>query len=246
MSEPVSIEPRMLERRVSNNRADLSNDQQMNFILAWFNQWSDLEKDDFVPVLGNTMVSNHSYLNGDSGSMTSSHLDQLKKRRPSLFDCQVTLYRTWIHGWSDDQKSYLILRLREIDQNFSKKYDSFLQYGLDCPQKDYFEPGIPAELDRTSEKGSNPASLNTSMDDCQKVDGKADIIFKVADNTNIPNTKSAMLVELENFEKLNMKDKTSRSVQEDVNQDLDLDDHQETDSLRDSDCLSPISEECEA
>ena len=36
-----------------------------------------------------------------------------------------------------------------------------------------------------------------------------------------------MLVELENFEKLNMKDKTARSVQEDVNQDQDLDDHQE-------------------
>jgi hypothetical protein len=27
---------RMLERRVSNNRADLSGDQQMNYFLAWF------------------------------------------------------------------------------------------------------------------------------------------------------------------------------------------------------------------
>ena len=33
---------RMLERRVSNNRADLSGDQRMNYFLAWFNQWSEL------------------------------------------------------------------------------------------------------------------------------------------------------------------------------------------------------------
>ena len=47
----MSGETRMLERRVSNNRADLNNDQQMNYFLAWFQSWSDLQKADFIPVL---------------------------------------------------------------------------------------------------------------------------------------------------------------------------------------------------
>lgn len=46
---------RMLERRVSNNRADLNGDQQMNYFLSWFNNWSDLQKSDFVPVLADKM-----------------------------------------------------------------------------------------------------------------------------------------------------------------------------------------------
>ena len=35
---------RMLERRVSNQRQDLSSDQQMNYLLSWFVNWSDLQK----------------------------------------------------------------------------------------------------------------------------------------------------------------------------------------------------------
>lgn len=46
-------ETRMLERRVSNNRADLNSDQQLNYFLSWFQEWSDLQKQDFVPILGN-------------------------------------------------------------------------------------------------------------------------------------------------------------------------------------------------
>ena len=34
----------MLERRVSNQRQDLSSDQQMNYLLSWFVNWSDLQK----------------------------------------------------------------------------------------------------------------------------------------------------------------------------------------------------------
>jgi hypothetical protein len=39
-----TVEPRMLERRVSNQRQDLSSDQQMNYLLAWFVNWSDLQR----------------------------------------------------------------------------------------------------------------------------------------------------------------------------------------------------------
>ena len=58
-------------------------------------------------------------------------------------------------AWSDDQKNYLILRLKDIDQAFSKKYEHYLEYGKDSPVKDYFEPGIPPELDLSIDRSSN-------------------------------------------------------------------------------------------
>ena len=45
-------------------RADLSNDQQMNYLLAWFQHWSDLQREDFVAVLVETVSSKHQHLNG--------------------------------------------------------------------------------------------------------------------------------------------------------------------------------------
>ena len=89
---------RMLERRVSNNRADLSGDQRMNYFLAWFNQWSELQKSDFVKVLAQKMAggSATTFINGD----VSDEFDSLNvnggdhaKKPPSLFTCQVKLFR---------------------------------------------------------------------------------------------------------------------------------------------------------
>jgi hypothetical protein len=48
-------------------RADLSNDQQMNYLLAWFQDWSDLQREDFVAVLVESVSSSKhaaSHLNG--------------------------------------------------------------------------------------------------------------------------------------------------------------------------------------
>jgi hypothetical protein len=249
-SQPASIEPRMLERRISNNRADLSNDQQMNFILAWFNEWSELERDDFVPVLGDTLASKHSHQNGGREDDNLTDEEQTKlHRRPSLWYCQVSLYRSWVHGWSDDQKSYLILRLKEIDQSFGKNYEKFLLHGKDSPEKDYFEPGIPAELDRSSEKGSNPASLNTSVDDEFRFEGRPEINFKVADNTNLRDEKFSSkldIVELEGFEKLELLEKVAEEeIVEDGEDAVETCSVDDDSSLRETDCLSPIAEATE-
>ena len=55
----------------------------------------------------------------------------------NLCPVQITLFKDWVAAWSDDQKSYLILRLKvtngsetrskpplqDIDQAFCKKYE---------------------------------------------------------------------------------------------------------------------------
>ncbi len=158
----MSTEARMLERRVSNNRADLNGDQQMNYFLAWFNQWSDLQRKDFVTVLAAKM-SKHSELNGGIDSLNLNDNDNTKKP-PSIYECQVKLFRDWFVHWSEDQREYLLLRLKDIDSEFHAKYEAHVS-GEDSPEKvkDYFEPGVPAELVRASRKDSTSSSPNTSI-----------------------------------------------------------------------------------
>jgi len=147
----TSSEPRMLERRVSNQRAELSNDQQMNYLLAWFTKWSDLQKEDFVPILAEKLSSKWAAINGVNETL--SHLDLNKSERPpSLFECQLKLFKDWVVAWSDDQKSYFILRLKDIDSQFSEKYEHYLEFGKASPVKDFFEPGVPSELDLSIHK----------------------------------------------------------------------------------------------
>ena len=89
-------EARMLERRVSNNRADLNGDQRMNYFLSWFQVWSDLQKSDFVTILADKMSDG-----GQGGGSVADDLDSMKingdqgtgKKPPSLYECQIKLFK---------------------------------------------------------------------------------------------------------------------------------------------------------
>lgn len=158
----MAVNPRMLERRISNNRTDLNNDQQMNYLLAWFNVWSDLQKEDFVPILAEKINSKYAQLNGITEDMK-----KMSNRPPSLFDCQIGLFKDWVVSWSDDQKNYLVLRLEDIDSVFFKKYETYLIHGKESPDKDYFEPGIPPELDLSMDRSSVASDF---VEDAEEVD----------------------------------------------------------------------------
>lgn len=170
-SSSINGEARMLERRVSNNRGDLSGDGQMNYFLAWFNTWSELQKSDFVSVLADKMAngSGGGGINGLSGKVGGLNLSQTDGGRPpSLFACQIKLFQDWFGGWSDDQKNYLVMRLKDIDAEFFAKYEEFVsnpESGV--KEKDYFEPGVPEELVRHS----NLNSLQEKSSDLSAGDG---------------------------------------------------------------------------
>jgi len=168
----------MLERRVSNNRADLNGDQQLNYFLAWFQSWSDLQKTDFVPILASklTAASNsHIITVPDMNGLSVN--DNEKKRPLSLFQCQLKLFKDWIVSWKPDQQEYLLLRLKDLDSNFFAKYEEYLECGEDdhAKPKDYFEPGVPPELVRASRKSSSTSSSpNVSLNGDDHEDKAAD------------------------------------------------------------------------
>ena len=80
-----------------------------------------------------------------------------KKKPLTLFQCQLKLFKDWVSIWNAQQQEYLLLRLKDLDANFYTKYEEFLENGENKP-KDFFDPGVPAELVRASRKSSSTSS----------------------------------------------------------------------------------------
>ena len=80
-----------------------------------------------------------------------------KKKPLTLFQCQLKLFKDWVSLWNPQQQEYLLLRLKDLDAIFYTKYEEFLEHGENKP-KDFFEPGVPAELVRASRKSSSTSS----------------------------------------------------------------------------------------
>jgi len=190
----TSSEPRMLERRVSNQRSELTNDQQMNYLLAWFNGWSDLQREDFIPVLAEKLSSKMINANGIEENLNSLSIDN--GRPPSLFKCQVDLFTDWVVAWSDDQKNYFIIRLKDIDAGFSSKYEHFLEFGKDSPEKDYFEPGVPEGLDfsLTASKESR------EVPQPKKISFKSDEETRDVESALSPSEDEGEVINMENYQ----------------------------------------------
>lgn len=123
---------RMLERRVSNNRTDLDGNQQINYFLSWFNEWSELQKSDFVKILSYLMGEERCVSTIANGGLSEkiASLNMTKsgklKKLPSIYDCQLKLFGEWLTEWSKDQKDYIMMRLQAIDRKFYLEYEKFV------------------------------------------------------------------------------------------------------------------------
>ena len=100
-------------------------------------------------------------------------MDCDSSRPPSLFSCQVKLFHDWFSGWSDDQKNYLVMRLKDLDSQFFAKYEDYVANPHRNEVKDYFEPGFPEQdkkvlPPKTNGKSSSPTTTTTAEADTKK------------------------------------------------------------------------------
>lgn len=62
---------------------------QVNFLGQWFISWSEMQREDFLPILVQAYQPKD-HINGLLGGIDSI---SLQGRRPSLFDCQVGCFK---------------------------------------------------------------------------------------------------------------------------------------------------------
>lgn len=114
--------------------AALSNDAQIRYVIEWFQEWSEMQRGDFLSVLLERCNSS-GLVNGLlSGIETLCKEDS--NRPPSLFQCRVKLFREWSQNWSPPEKETLVESIKHMDSKFAEKYEQRLAEGNDEEQKE--------------------------------------------------------------------------------------------------------------
>ncbi|XP_058450398.1 uncharacterized protein C14orf119 [Malaya genurostris] len=131
----------------------LTVDREFRYVVQWFTEWSDFQREDFVPVLATYMSSANPaggpvYVNGIIAGMANV---SGQDKPMSLFQCRVKLFNQWSSKWPETEREKLLQRLTEIDANFGRLVHQELA-GI-SPSIDAAYPGDPA---------ATPTSITTS------------------------------------------------------------------------------------
>jgi len=101
--------------------SSVSADKQMEYILLWFQEFSELQKQDFNQVLvGKFGPQSDELLSQSLGSL------QMADRPPSLFQCRMILFNKWFEEWSEEDKASLVENLRQLDADFIERFEGAL------------------------------------------------------------------------------------------------------------------------
>ncbi|KAH8292221.1 hypothetical protein KR054_007123 [Drosophila jambulina] len=112
--------------------SNLSIDGEFRYIIQWFNEWSELQRDDFVYVLVEYLIRGCStdvggagadggggaYVNGLVNSLANA---AVQDKPMSLFQCRIKLFREWSPKWPIEFKCKLQEKISEIDAKVGEK-----------------------------------------------------------------------------------------------------------------------------
>jgi len=104
----------------------LSNQAQIRYVIEWFQEWSEMQRDDFVGILMESWSAS-GLVNGLLSGIES--LSKEDTRPPSIFQCRTKLFRDWSQNWSEQEKNLFITSIKNIDPKFAEKYDQRINEG---------------------------------------------------------------------------------------------------------------------
>ncbi|KAB7499134.1 Uncharacterized protein Anas_08129 [Armadillidium nasatum] len=90
---------------------------QVRFLTEWFDSWSEMQKEDFLPIIIQA-INPGDHVNGIVGGVRSMRVGE---RRPSLFDCQIKLFQDWYEHWTAEEKQRLLNHITSSDPEFAAK-----------------------------------------------------------------------------------------------------------------------------
>lgn len=126
---------------------NLTADREFRYIVQWFTEWSDFQREDFVPVLATYLAQGNPggpvYVNGIIGAMANV---SGQDKPMSLFQCRVKLFNEWVTKWPETNREKLLERLTEIDPDFGKRVQQELSGERNHverePGLEYYENGV--------------------------------------------------------------------------------------------------------
>lgn len=106
--------------------ANLSMDGQFRYIVQWFNEWSELQREDFLPILVEYLTKDTpgAYVNGIVSGLAGAGCAD---KPMSLFQCRVKLFREWSSKWPEDLKIKLKEKVIELDEKLGERLQDELK-----------------------------------------------------------------------------------------------------------------------
>lgn len=117
----------------STNRYIPSLQSQLQYLVEWFQEFSEMQRNDFLPVLIQRF-GHKEYVNGFLPEMENEN--NFNDRPPSLFQCRIKLFLEWTESWGQDEKQQLLNIIKSIDPNFSDKYETKVNSELNACSED--------------------------------------------------------------------------------------------------------------
>ncbi|GFW52693.1 uncharacterized protein TNCV_2392731 [Trichonephila clavipes] len=102
------------------NKGPIGIAEQLNYLIQWFMEYSEMQKEDFYAILLDAY--SHKDINGVSNSLNSLELNN--DRPPSIFQCRMKLFREWHANWNEEEKNEFLARLGRMDEKFMEKFNA--------------------------------------------------------------------------------------------------------------------------
>ncbi|GBP04036.1 Uncharacterized protein C14orf119 [Eumeta japonica] len=102
----------------------VSTEAQLRYLLQWFGEFSELQREDFLPVLVATRTGRQDALAGQLAALSCTD------KPVSLFQCRIKLFNEWYPTWSEEEQDRLIKGVSDMDPEFGKKLEEQLTNGV--------------------------------------------------------------------------------------------------------------------
>lgn len=102
----------------------LTNEAKLRYMIQWFQEWSEMQRNDFLHILIEECGS-VSLVERLISKMGHLEYDEIIDK-PTLFLCRIKLFREWCSNWSQQEKDYLLSSIKNADAVFAQKYDEKL------------------------------------------------------------------------------------------------------------------------
>lgn len=78
---------------MSANNLNVNGDRELRYIVQWFDEWSELQREDFLPIVVEYLTKDRGahYMNGVVNSLSAASFEE---KPMSLFQCRVSKNKT--------------------------------------------------------------------------------------------------------------------------------------------------------
>ncbi|KAG6464619.1 hypothetical protein O3G_MSEX014637 [Manduca sexta] len=99
----------------------LTSEAQLRYMLQWFGEFSELQREDFLPILAASRGDKPDQLAATMSSMSC------QEKPVSLFQCRIKLFNEWYPTWSEEEQDRLVKSVSDMDAEFGSKLQELLK-----------------------------------------------------------------------------------------------------------------------